>query len=332
MIVNVHVLALLPPLEHAPDQIASRPLLTLSVIDVLAAKPAACVLPTATLIPVGLDVTRSPLRPVAVTVSVTLLLGGFTVSAAVRVTPASTAEIVAVVAAVTAVVVVLNVALVAPAATVMLAGTAAAAALLDNATTAPPDGAALVSVTVPVDELPPVTLAGLSASVFRLAGGGTGVTVSVVVRLTPLYVAVSVAALLAPTALVLTVKPALVAPAATRTLAGTLAAAWLLESATTAPPLGAAAVSVTVPAEALPPTTLAGFTATADRLAAAGAACGVKRRVAENGPNTPAEFCARTRHHSRCAGRPPMTTCETLTIWFALNGAAMVEESSIWIS
>lgn len=40
LIVNVQVRALLPPLEHAPDQIASRPLVTLSVIELLALKPA----------------------------------------------------------------------------------------------------------------------------------------------------------------------------------------------------------------------------------------------------------------------------------------------------
>ena len=137
----------------------------------------------------------------------------------------------------------------------------------------------------------------------------------------------------APTAVVLTVKLALVAPAATVTLAGTPAAAvLLLESVTSAPPGGAAAVKVAVPVEALPPTTVVGFTDTADKLAAAVAACGVKRRVAENGPNTPAEFCARTRHHKRCAGRPPMVACETLTTWFAVKGAAMVTESSTWIS
>ena len=36
--VKVQVLVLLPPLEHAPDQMASRPLLTLKVIALLVAK------------------------------------------------------------------------------------------------------------------------------------------------------------------------------------------------------------------------------------------------------------------------------------------------------
>ena len=85
--VNVHVLVLLPLLEQAPDQIASRPLVTLSEMDVPVANDADPVVPTLTLIPAGLDVTRSPLRPVAVTVSVAPCDGGFTVNVAVRVTP-----------------------------------------------------------------------------------------------------------------------------------------------------------------------------------------------------------------------------------------------------
>ena len=69
---NVHVLLLLPLLEQAPDQIASRPLDTLNVIEVPVANEPEPELPTLTLMPVGLDVTRSPLRPDAVTVSVAL--------------------------------------------------------------------------------------------------------------------------------------------------------------------------------------------------------------------------------------------------------------------
>jgi hypothetical protein len=80
-----------------------------------------------------------------------------------------------------------NVALVAPAATVTPAETVAAAVLLlERDTTTPPAGAALESVTVPVELAPPATLAGFMLTVCRLAGGGTGVAVNVVVRLRPL--------------------------------------------------------------------------------------------------------------------------------------------------
>ena len=85
---KVHVLVLLPPLEQAPDQIASRPFVTLSVIEVPTLNDADPLVPTLTLIPAGLDVTRSPLRPVAATVRVAVCPGGFTVSVVVRVTPA----------------------------------------------------------------------------------------------------------------------------------------------------------------------------------------------------------------------------------------------------
>ena len=68
--VNAQLFVLFPPLEHAPDQIASRPLVTLSVIAVPVENNADPVLPTATLMPAGVDVTRSPVRPVAVTLNV----------------------------------------------------------------------------------------------------------------------------------------------------------------------------------------------------------------------------------------------------------------------
>src|SRR5438477_509021 len=66
--------------------------------------------------------------------------------------------------AATALVTMLNVALVAPAATVTLVGTDAAGLLLESATCAPPVGAGPFSVTLPEAGLPPVTLAGLTAS------------------------------------------------------------------------------------------------------------------------------------------------------------------------
>jgi len=234
--VNVHVFRLLPPLEHAPDQIASRPLLTLNVIDVPVLNGADPVLPDATLMPAGLEVTRSPLRPLTVTDSVTACAGGVTVSPVVRVTAPYVALMVTGVLAATDDVVAANVALVAPAAMVMLAGTVATAVLL-------------------------------------------------------------------------------------------------LESDTSAPPLGAAAVSVTVPVEPLPPTTVEGATETADRAGAVAVPCGVKLRADENGPKTPAAFRARTRHQRCCDGNPPArVTCEAVTVGFAVNGAVIVDESSTWTS
>ena len=58
-----------------------------------------------------------------------------------------------------------NVAVVAFTATITLAGTPAAAVLLlDRVTTAPPEGAARLSVTVAVEEFPPSTEVGLSVT------------------------------------------------------------------------------------------------------------------------------------------------------------------------
>src|SRR5467141_1086006 len=67
------------------------------------------------------------------------------------------------------------------------------------------------------------------------------------------------------TAEVLTVNVALVPPAGTVTLEGTLAAPLLLASATCAPPAGAGPLSVTVPVEEFPPVTLVGFSETEER-------------------------------------------------------------------
>jgi hypothetical protein len=61
------------------------------------------------------------------------------------------------------------------------------------------------------------------------------------------------------TTVVVTVNVALVAPAATVTLAGVVEAVLLSDRVTTAPPVGAGPFNVTVPAEEVPAMTVAGF-------------------------------------------------------------------------
>src|SRR5437899_3777381 len=72
--------------------------------------------------------------------------------------------------AATALVLTGKVALVVPSGTVTLAGTVAAALLLARETTAPSRGAGALSVSVPVEERPPVTLVGPRLSEERMAG------------------------------------------------------------------------------------------------------------------------------------------------------------------
>jgi hypothetical protein len=101
---------------------------------------------------------------------------GSTVNAAVRVTPPQTAEMVDDVEAVTEVVVIVKFALVEPADTVTLAGVVVALELSESETIAPPLGAAAVNVTVPVDELPPTTVVGLTETAESDVLGAAGPT------------------------------------------------------------------------------------------------------------------------------------------------------------
>ena len=330
--VNAHVLRLLPPLEHAPDQIASRPFETLSVITVPLTNDADPLLPTATLMPAGLEVTLSPLRPVAVTVSVTVCPGGVTVSVVVRVTPPALAVRVTGVDAATGLVVTAKVALVAPCATVTLAGTVAAPLLLASVTANPPGGAAAVKVTVPCEAAPPVTLVGLTATAESVAGAEGGVTVRVADRVAPPWEPLIVAALDADTDAVVTGKIALVLPLATVTLAGTVAAAvLLLVRVTTAPPVGAALVSVAVPCDAFPPTTVEGLSAIAESAGADAAACGVKRRTEDHAPAVPAELMPRTRHQCCRAASVGAVNCDAVSVRSTTSGVEKLFESSIWM-
>jgi len=89
--------------------------------------------------------------------------------------------------AVTARVVTVKAALVTPTGIVTLAGTVATVvSLLERETMAPAVGAGPLSVTLPVEGDPPLTLVGFSVSEVRVGpDGGCGVTMSEAVLVTP---------------------------------------------------------------------------------------------------------------------------------------------------
>lgn len=178
---------------------------------------------------------------------------------AVLLPPFAAAVIVAEVAEATPVVFTVNVAVLAPAATVTVAGTEAAATLEVRFTTTPPAGAMEAMVTVPVEAVPPTTEVGATTK----SETWGPVIVKFAEPAFPFAVAVIFAVLAAPTATVLTVKVAVVAPAATVAVAGTVADVLSEARFTTRPPAGAALVRVTVAVDGDPPTTLVGLRATA---------------------------------------------------------------------
>jgi hypothetical protein len=213
---------------------------------------------------------------------------------------------------VTAVVFTVKVALVAPAPMMTFAGTAPTAALLlERDTAAPPVGAGALSVTVPVEGAPPVTLLGFSVSEVRTApAGGAGVTVSeAVCWVPPASDAEIVTVVELATARVATWNVAIVFPADTVTLAGTDAAdVLLLAREITTPPLGAAPLRVTLPVEALPPFTLVGFKVSEDRAAELGGGGGGP--VGGWWPPPPQEFKNSPAARSPTAAAKPGRRCE----------------------
>lgn len=164
----------------------------------------------------------------------------------------------------TGVVAIANVPVVAPAATVTVDGNVALVELEVRLTIEPPGPAAPLSVTVPVEPFPPITDVGDTVTLSNVAG----VTVSVADCVPPLSVPVIVADVDEETAVVDTVKVAEVAPAATVTLAGTVAAALPDVRVTTDPDDPAGPFRVTVPVDVFPPTTEVGFSVKPERVAA----------------------------------------------------------------
>lgn len=160
----------------------------------------------------------------------------------------------------TGVVLIKNVAVVAPDATVTLAGTGATELLLVlSVTSAPFAGDGPLSVTVPVEELPPRTDVGLTVTELRVAA----VTVKVAAFVPVAYEAVMLTAVSVATGEVLTTNVAVVAFAAMMTLDGTLATGLLLLArAICAPAAGAGPFNVTVPVDDVPPRTEVGLKVT----------------------------------------------------------------------
>jgi hypothetical protein len=111
-----------------------------------------------------------------------------------------------------------------------------------------------------VPTLPSAKVVGTIVQVVLVGGGAAVVTVMVEDLVMPAAAAMIVDDWLVLTLFVETAKVALVEPAGTVTLGGTVAAAVLsLDNETTEPPEGAAEVRVTVPVAELPPTTVVGL-------------------------------------------------------------------------
>lgn len=141
----------------------------------------------------------------------------------------------------------------------MLAGTVAALVFeLESHTVQPPEPAAVVSVAVPVPVCPLTIVLGWIDKALRAAAG---TTLILEVMLVPEKEAVRVTGVELLTEAVLTENVAEVEPWATVTDFGTDATEELeLASVTTAPPVPALALSVTVPVPDWPPVIVEGFT------------------------------------------------------------------------
>jgi len=264
-----------PPSDAVIVEVAFETTVKVETVNVAVVEPAATVTDAGTVAAeVLLDVSATVVPPVGamllkVTVPVELSppvtevglretpvkVGAVTVKLAVCDWPFNVAVTVAVAFAATALVATVNVPVVAPAAIVAVAGTVAPALLEANVIERPPAGAALLIVRVPVEDTPPATVVGLSATAVSVGA----VMDSAALELEPFDEAVMFAVAFAPTATVVTLKVPVVAPAAIVAVAGTVAAALSEARLTLSPPVGAALLIVIVPVEPLPPTKPVGF-------------------------------------------------------------------------
>ena len=161
-----------------------------------------------------------------------------------------------------------NVAVEEPAGTVNDVGTLATVVVALVSVTTTASVATPDKVTVPVLFVPPFTLVGFKV---RVDTTRTGLTVIVAVLDTPERLAVIVKEDAAVTVRVVMVKVAVVDPAATVTLAGTVPIVVDEEiNVTPAPPAGAGDVNTTVPVTGTPPVTAVTTVVRVDKTAAGG--------------------------------------------------------------
>lgn len=149
-----------------------------------------------------------------------------------------------------------NVPVVLPEAMLTDFGTLAAELAENRSTVWPPAGAGLESVTVPVEDVRPMRLAGFKA-IERTVGA---LSVRVAFWVVEPNFAEMPTRICDWTPRVVMLKLAELWPAGTVTTAGTLAAeGLLLERLICMPPVGAIELSVTVPVDGLPPATVVGL-------------------------------------------------------------------------
>lgn len=151
----------------------------------------------------------------------------------------------------------LNAALVLPAAMVTEAGTVPATLSEARETEYPPVGATEATETTPLPVVPP-TPDGALKETFTVDGA----VIAKLADMPDLFastIAVILAEVLVPTAMVLIVKLVEVVFSAIVAEAGTVAFPLLLDKVTVNPPEGAGLVMVNVPVDGLPPTTEAGL-------------------------------------------------------------------------
>ena len=254
-VVTLNVPLLFPPAILKLAGTVAAPVLLLINVTVNpegGAGPVSTSVPTDPVPPVtGFGLSVSDMMPAGLTTRLPLILLAPSVAVTITVFVVATPTVVAV-----------NVCEELPPAMLTLAGTVTDRSELFNVTVTPPVGAGWLSVTVPVELVPPVTVPGLKLTPATVS---EGTTVALPETVVPLAVAMTVTAVELATEPPVTMKVTEFEFAGTVTFAGVgKAVVLLLIRATVIPPAGATPVSVTVPVVICPETTFVGLKASDD--------------------------------------------------------------------